>query len=67
MIDFASITIGQWIMMWCVGLVIAHFTTAWKEEIEGLVGAVIYLVVSIFVAFGWAVCDTFMHLWNYFG
>lgn len=70
MIDFsfiASITTGQWIMLWWVGLAIFYFSTAWKDEMGGLIGPIIYILISIFIVFIWVVWDLFIYFWYYFG
>jgi len=67
MIDFLAITTGQWVMIWVVGLVIAYCTTAWKDEMDGLLGILIYLLVSLLLFFLVVLYDIFITLWAYLG
>ncbi len=67
MIDFLAITTGQWVMIWFVGLVVAYAATAWKVEMDGLLGVLIYFLVSLLLFFAVVIYDIFITLWAYLG
>ena len=58
----SELTVSQWLFVWISGLVLAHFATAWKDGMDGLVGVVVYLLVSFFAVVVLALYEIFTAL-----
>ncbi len=63
--DVLTFSVGQWVMIWVGGWVISSLSTIHKDEMEGIFGFFMYLLISIFFAFIWTVGQFVNWLWRF--
>lgn len=56
-------TLGRWVILWVIGLLISVFSTAWIDGEGGLLGPLLYFAASVLLAAACGLVLVLTHLW----